>query len=124
MTTTHYLLAYFILSAVVCAWVAVDNESGMRRVGWALLQAALAPLLVPVTWAVELWEWMERHAQVKTFWYFLFYRKRMIRSAEELERMHQITLAHRSSGSLRDRLWRWALRCHFIVNDYRPPVQR
>ena len=119
---TNYLLGYFILSAVVCAWIAIDSASGIRRLGWAVLQAALAPLLVPATWASELWEWLESHAQAKTFWYFLFNRKRMIRTAEELELMHSVTLRHKATGSIYHRLWRLAERFYFIVNDSRPPV--
>ena len=119
---THYILGYFILSALVAAFVAAQEYEGIRRIGWVLLLVALGPILAIGQVAVDAWEWLESHGQAKTFWYFLFNRKRMILSKEELDRMHRITLAHRSTGSLHHRLWRLAERCYFIVNDYRPPV--
>jgi hypothetical protein len=119
---TNYLLAYLILSALVAAFVAAQEHEGIWRIGWVVLLVALGPVLAVGQLAVDAWEWLEKHGQAKSFWYFLFNRKRMIRTKEELDTMHRITLAHRSTGSLHHRLWRLAERCYFIVNDYRPPA--
>lgn len=122
LTMTGWIISYLVCSAIVAAAQAADHREGKDRLLFILLLVALWPVLVIGSLAVDAWEWLESHAQAKTFWYFLFNRKRMIRTKKELDRMHRITLAHRSTGSLHHRLWRLAERCYFIVNDYRPPV--
>ena len=119
---TNYLLAYFILSALVAALVAAQEYEGLKRLGWVVLLVALGPVLAVGQVALDALEWLDKYGQVKTFWHFLFNRKRMIRTTEELETMHRITVRHRATSSLHHRLWRLAERCYFIVNDYRPPV--
>ncbi len=119
---TNYLLAYFILSALVAAFVAEQQLEGVRRIGWVVLLVAVGPVLAVGQVTIDAWEWFDRHAQAKTFWYFLFNRKRLIRTAEELALIHGITLRHKATGSIQHRLWRLAERCYFIINDYRPPA--
>lgn len=120
MNIAHYLLVYFILSALVAAFVAAQDYEGFRRISWVVLLVVLGPVLAVAQVAMDAWEWLESHAQAKTFWNFLFSRKRLIRTSEELEYMHRRTLKHRSTGSIRDRLWRLAERCYFKANNYRP----
>ena len=119
---TGWIISYLVCSAIVSAAQAADYREGKDRLLFILLLVALGPILFIGSLAVNAWEWLEKYGQAKTFWYFMFNRKRMIRTKEELARMHQITLAYKSTGSLQDRLWRLAERCYFIVNDYRPPV--
>ena len=116
----EYLIGYLILSALVAAYVASQDHEGLERLAWMAVLLVAGPVMAVAQMAVDAWEFAEKYGQAKTFWYFLFNRKRMIRTTQELERMHRITLNHRSGGSLHHRLWRLAERCYFIVNDYRP----
>lgn len=118
-----YIVAYFILSAFVWSMVVLDDRRGLERVIAAVVMTIAGPVAPLVAAAAFAWEWLESHAQAKTFWYFLFNRKRMIRSTEELDRMHYITKEYRATGSLHHRLWRLAERCYFIVNRYKPSDQ-
>jgi hypothetical protein len=122
MTVYSALLAYFILSSLVAAWLSCEEYEGWRRFFYVLLVSTFGPLIVVAGIAVNTWEWLESHAQAKTFWYFLFNRKRMRRTAEELDLMHRVTVQHKTGGNMAHRLWRLAERCYFIVNDHHPPV--
>lgn len=115
----EYALAYFILSAVVAAFVAAQDQNGWNRVGSVVLLSALGPLFAVASLARDAWEWLESHAQVKTFWSFLFNRNRLKRTEEELDYMHRITVKHKATNSINHRLWRLAERCYFIANGYK-----
>ena len=120
----QYGLMYFAVSAFVCAWVAYDTEDGARRLAMALAQALIAPVLVPMTWAIDIVEFLEKYAQIKTFWYFVFDRSQLIKTPKELDEIHAVTLKYRSTGSFHHRMWRLAERCYWKVSKYNPSKQK
>lgn len=113
------LLAYFVLSALICGREAarLDGRAGWERAAFAVVMATLSPI-IPLTglaiYASEMF-------QLRTFWFFLFRRRRLVRTRDELDRLRRITLTHRATGSLHHRAWRLAERCYHIVNKYEPP---
>ena len=114
------LLGYFIVSSFVLGLIVWNDDSGTERVMKAGFSAALSPFLVVASLAVDLGKWLDAHAQVKTFWWYLFDRGRMVRDAQDLESMHAFTLKHKNTSSIEHRLWRLAERCWFKVNKYKP----
>jgi len=115
-----YLLIYFVLNSLILAIMGCDDETGWRKAGGIVLLWLFTPILLVLALASDAWEWLEAHAQAKTFWYYLFSRKKMVRTREELGRMHLITLQHKSTRSIEHRLWRVAERLYWKVNKYTP----
>jgi biotin transporter BioY len=64
---TNYLLGYFILSALVAAFVAAQEYEGFWRIGRVVLLVALGPVLAVGQVALDALEWLDKYGQVKTF---------------------------------------------------------
>ena len=114
---------YFLISGIVIERLYLEETSdmtGFMLFGMSCLMALSAPFLAIVDPIKDAARRMDGWCQLRTFWYYLFNRKKMIVDHKNLEILRKITLKERNTGSIQDGLWRCAERLYFKVNNYKP----
>lgn len=119
-TILYILLAYFVAAALINGYINANDREGWEKHLAAVTYALLTPPIALGLLAWDGWLWVRDYGQLNTFWYYLTRSPKLKRTPEELELVHRITLQHRNTGSLQDRLWRLAERCTFRYNNYTP----
>lgn len=116
MNIEHWIIIYLVCNSAVLSFMIARDEDVKEWYMVALSCIAAIPMLafVFVLDAIP-------PLQLKTFWRFLFNRKRLVTSEEHLDRLNHVSTHYRNSESLEDRIWRAAVRCYNKVNNYTPP---
>lgn len=114
----EFLLAYFVLSAIVASFVASEEHQDLGKYLFPIILTLFGPIIALLMVLKNVLHKIDTHFQVKTFWYYIFNRSKLMRTSEQLQYLKGLFEKKSNSKNVFDRLFVYAVSLIFKVNNY------